>query len=105
MAGRGLLVWPRHQCGPADQARRPARAQRRAAHLLSKGPAQAVATDTVWCLLTTETTWMVAVSRSSGRFSTEGPYRDLKAGAWQERVSALTEAAMVERLTGLAVLS
>jgi hypothetical protein len=105
VAGRGLPVWPRHQCGPADQARRQARAQRRAAHLLSKGQAQAVATDTVWCLLTTETTWPAAVTRYSGRFSTEGTYRDLKAWGWETRVSALTEVTVVEGLTGLAVLS
>ena len=104
-AGRGLPVWPQQQGGPAEQARRQARAQRRAAHLLSKGHAQAVATDTVWCLLTTETTWMAAVSRSSGRFSTAGTERALKAWAWAERVRALTDAAMVEGLTGLAVLS
>jgi hypothetical protein len=105
VAGRGLPVWPRHQCGPADQARRQARAQRRAAHLTSKGQMQAVATDTVWCLLTTETTWTAAVSRYSGRFSTEGTYRDLKEWGWETRVSALTDAAAVEGLTGLAILS
>jgi hypothetical protein len=105
VAGRGLPVWPRHQRGPADQARRQARAQRRAAHLLSKGQAQAAVTDTVWCLLTTEPTWTAAVTRYSGRFSTEGTYRDLKAWGWETRVSALTEAAAVEGLTGLAILS
>jgi hypothetical protein len=105
VAGRGLPVWPRHQWGPADRARRQARAQRRAAHLISKGQAQAVATDTVWCLLTTEATWPAAVSRYSGRFSTEGTYRDLKAWGWETRVSALTEVEMVEGLTGLAIVS
>jgi len=105
VAGRGLSVWPRHQWGPADQARRHARAQRRAAHLTSKGQAQAVATDTVWCLLTTEATWPAAVSRYSGRFSTEGTYRDRKAWDWETRVSALTDVTLVEGLTGLAILS
>ena len=105
VAGRGLPVWPRHQCGPADQARRQARAQQRAAHLISKGQAQAVATDTVWCLLTTEATWPAAVTRYSGRFSTEGTYRDLKECAWEERVSALTDVTVVAGLTGLAILS
>lgn len=105
VVGRGLTVWPRHQCGPADQARRQARAQRRATHLTSKGQTQAVATDTVWCLLTTEATWTAAVSRYSGRFSTEGTYRDLKEWDWEERVGALTDVAVVEGLTGLAVLS
>jgi hypothetical protein len=105
VAGRGLPVWPRHQRGPADRARRQARAQRPAARLLSKGQARAVATDTVWCLLTTAATWPAAVSRYSGRFSTEGTYRDLKEWAWEERVRVLTEVAAVEGLTGLAILS
>lgn len=105
VAGRGLPVWPRHQCGPADRARRQARAQQRAAHLTSKGQARAVATDTVWCLLTTETTWPAAVTRYSGRFSTEGTYRDVKEWDWETRVSALTDVGLVEGLTGLAVLS
>lgn len=105
VAGRGLPVWPRHQSGPADQARRQTRAQQRAAHLTSKGQAQAVATDTVWCLLTTAVSWPAAVNRYSGRFSTEGTYRDIKAWDWETRVSALTEAGQVAGLTGLAVLS
>jgi hypothetical protein len=105
VAGRGLPVWPWHQRGAADLARRQARAQRRAAHLISKGQAQAVATDTVWRLLTTETAWPAAVTRYSGRFSTEGTYRDLKAWDWEARVSAVTDVAVVEGLTGLAVLS
>jgi len=105
VAGRGLPVWSRHQCGPADQARRQARAQRRAAHLTSKGQARAVATDTVWCVLTTAATWPAAVTRYSGRFSTEGTYRDVKAWDWETRVSVLTEVGLVEGLTGLAVLS
>jgi hypothetical protein len=105
VAGRGLPVWPRHQCGPADQARRQTRAHQRAAHLTSKGQARAVATDTVWCLLTTDTSWPAAVTRYSGRFSTEGTYRDVKAWAWETRVRALTDVGVVEGLTGLAVLS
>lgn len=105
VAGRGLPVWPRHQRGPADQARRQARAQQRAAHLLGKGQARAVTTDTVWCVLTTAATWPAAVTRYSGRFSTEGTYRDAKEWDWETRISALTEAGMVDGLTGLAVLS
>lgn len=105
VAGRGLPVWPWHQRGPADQARRQVRAQQRAAHLISKGQTQAVATDTVWCLLTIETTWPAAVTRYSGRFSTEGTYRDIKEWDWETRVSALTDVAVVEGLTGLAVVS
>lgn len=105
VAGRGLPVWPRQQRGPADQARRQRRAQQRAAHLVSKGQARAVATDTAWCLLTTEATWTAAVTQYSGRFSTEGTYRDLKAWGWETRIRALGQAAAVEGLTGVAVLS
>lgn len=105
VAGRALAVWPRHQAGPADQARRQARAAARAAHLRSKGQARAVATDTVWCLLTTDATWRAAVTHYDGRFSTEGTYRDLKSWDWEEVVNRQREAALVEGLTGLAVLS
>ena len=56
-------------------------------------------------MLTTEASWPAAVTRYSGRFSTEGTYRDLKEWDWETRVSAVTEVEVVEGLTGLAVVS
>ena len=105
VVGRGLPVYPRHQVGPADWARRRARAEQRARHLCSKGQAGAVETDDIWCLLTTEATWPAAVGRYSGRFSTEGPYRDVKSWGWEAVAGHEPEAAAVDGLTGLAVVS
>ena len=91
--------------GPADWARRPARAEARARHLRSKGPPGAVATDDIWCLLTTAATWQEAVTQYSGRFSTEGSYRDIKSWGWEAVVGRERDPAVVDGLTGLAVVS
>jgi hypothetical protein len=105
VVGRGLPVYPRHQLGPADWARRRARAEQRARHLHSKGQAGAVETDDIWCLLTTEATWPAAVGRYSGRFSTEGTYRDIKGWGWEAVAAREPDPAVVEGLTGLAAVS
>ena len=105
VAGRGLPSYPRHQMGPADWARRQARAEQRARHLRSKGQAGAVETDDIWCLLTTDATWQAAVSHYSGRFSTEGSYRDVKSWGWEAVVGREPEVVVVDGLTGLAVVS
>jgi hypothetical protein len=105
VAGRGLPSYPPHQMGPADWARRQARAEARARHLRSKGQPGAVATDDIWCLLTTEATWQAAVTQYSGRFSTEGSYRDIKSWGWEAVVGREPDPAVVDGLTGLAVVS
>ena len=105
VVGRGLPVYPRHQVGSADWARRQARATQRARHLRSKGQAGAVETDDIWCLLTTEATWPAAVTQYSGRFSTEGSYRDIKSWGWEAVVGREPDPAVVDGLTGLAVVS
>ncbi|MDP8938652.1 MAG: hypothetical protein M3O23_13150, partial [Actinomycetota bacterium] len=105
VVGRGLPVYPRHQVGPADWARRQARAEQRARYLRSKGQAGAVDTDAIWCLLTTDTTVPQAVTHYSGRFSTEGSYRDIKSWGWEAVVGHEPDPAVVDGLTGLAVVS
>src|SRR5215210_558892 len=105
VVGRGLPVYPRHQVGPADWARRQARAEQRARHLRSKGQPGAVETDDIWCLLTTDATWQAAVTQYSGRFSTEGTYRDIKSWGWEAVVGRERDPAVVDGLTGLAVIS
>ena len=76
----GLAAPP---AGPADQARRQARAARRPSAGAARARPRPASTDRVWVLLTTETTWPAAMSRYSGRFSTEGTYRDLKSWDWE----------------------
>ena len=105
MVGRGLPVYPRHQVGPADWARRQARAEQRARHLRSTGQPGAVETDDSWCLLTTDATWQAAVTQYSGRFSTEGTYRDVKSWGWEAVVGREPDPAVVDGVTGLAVVS
>ncbi len=105
VAGRSLPSSPRHQLGPADCARRQARAEQRARYLRRTGQAGAVETDDIWCLLTTEATWQAAVTQYSGRFSTEGTYRDVKSWGWETVVGREPDPTVVDGLTGLAVIS
>ena len=105
VVGRGLPVYPAHQMGPADQARRVVREKRRTMHLLSKGQPQAPNTDAVWALLSTADDYSQAVARYARRFSTEGTYRDLK--SWDLEVVAAheTDIDSLDGLIGLAVLA
>jgi hypothetical protein len=103
VVGSGLPVYPAHQVGAADCARRVQRAQRRTSHVRSKG--QAATLDQQWALLTTTPSWREAVPVYRGRFTTEGTYRDLK--SWQLAAVAAHEpdAAHLDALVGLAALA
>ena len=96
--------YPAHQRGPADQARREARAKRRQAHLLSKGQPKAPETDRVWALLTTAPTVVEARRRYGLCFHTEGTYRDLKAWGLEDVAAHETDPQHLTGLIGLAVL-
>ena len=102
--GRGLAVYPPHQTGPADRQRRQARADRQAQQRRSKGYSAAASTDRAWVLLSTESTWPAAMGRYSGRFSTEGTYRDLKSWDWEAVVGQATTVGLVDGITGLAAI-
>jgi hypothetical protein len=102
--GRGLPVYPAHQMGPADCRRRRARATQRAKHRRSNGYTAAASTEEAWALLSTHPTWSAAMTAYSGRFSTEGTYRDLKSWGWEAVVAQARTARQVEGVTGLAVL-
>jgi hypothetical protein len=102
--GRGVTVLPPHQTGPADQRRRQARAARQAQRRRSKGYGVPASTDQTWVLLSTEPTWRAAMTRYSGRFSTEGTYRDWKSWDWDGVVGQAPTAALVDAITGVAAL-
>lgn len=105
--GRGQPEYPAHQQGPADQARRLARAKRRVAHLASKvgtGPTQTEETDRVWMLLTSVSSSEAARRFYGRRFQTEGMYRDLKAWGLEAVARHESDQRHLEGLIGLAVL-
>lgn len=94
---------PAHQRGPADQARRAARAQRRRAHVQSKQ--QAPHADRVWAVLSTAPSAAAAVTTYGRRFTTEGTYRDLKTWQLEAVVAHETAPAQLDGLLGLAALT
>ncbi len=102
--GRGVPIYPAHQTGPTDQARRLARENRRKAHLRSKHQAKAPETDGIWVLLSTAVDDSQAREQYAYRFRTEGMYRDLK--SWDLEVVARHEndAEYLDRLLGLVAL-
>jgi len=102
VVGRGAPVPPPHQRGPADAARRAARAARRLAHVRSKG--QDPAADRVWALLSTHAAPADAVASYAARFRTEGTYRDLKAWGLEPVAARATDPAHLDGLLGLASL-
>ena len=102
--GRGLPVYPPHQMGPADRQRRQARAAQQARHRRSNGYRKAASSERAWVLLSTEPTWPAAMRRYSGRFSTEGTYRDGKSWGWERVVGPATTASLVDGITGLAAI-
>lgn len=102
--GRGIPLYPAHQMGPADQARRAAREKRRSAHLLSKGQHNAHDTDRAWTLLSTDSKWSQAKEHYALRFSTEGTYRDWKSWHLEEVAAHETDCCHLEGLVGLAAL-
>ncbi len=105
VVGRATPAFPAHQCGPADQARREQRAARRRAHVLSKGQPGALATDTVWALLSTHADAAAARAADERRFATEPTYRDLKGWGLEAALAHETSAAHVNGRLGLAALA
>jgi hypothetical protein len=104
VVGRGEPEVPRHQRGPADTARRAARAAARLAYLRSKRQPHAAATDRVWALLTTAPTAGEAVAYYRQRFPTEPTYRDLKSWELEAVAGQETSATHLDGLVGLAAL-
>lgn len=103
--GHSQPEYPPHQRGPADRARREARAKRRQAHLLSKGQLNAPDTDGVWALLTTASTCEEARQLYVLRFRTEGTYRDLKEWGLEAVAARETDRSHLDALIGLAALA
>ncbi len=104
VVGRGLPLYPAHQMGPADQARRLAREQRRVAHLLRKRQPNAPDTDRAWILLSTASDCGQAKECYSHRFSTEGTYRDWKRWGLEAVARYETDSEHLDGLVGLAGL-
>jgi hypothetical protein len=104
VSGQSEPSYPRHQQGAKDVARRLARAQRRRAHLLSKGQPKAPDTDRVWLLLTTSPTIEEARLIYASRFHTEGMYRDLKEWDLEVVASHESDPNHLDGLIGLAAL-
>ncbi|HEX5417257.1 MAG TPA: hypothetical protein VFZ25_16455 [Chloroflexota bacterium] len=102
--GHGLPVYPSHQMGPADRARRTSRARGRVDHLISKAQPGAALSDRVWALLSTKATWREAVRAYTGRFATEGTYRDVKTWDLEAVASHETDLGHLDGLMGLASL-
>jgi len=103
--GKSQPVYPEHQRGPADVARRLARQHRRRGHLLSKGQPNAPITDGAWVLLSTAPTIDAARQAYGLRFRTEGTYRDLKVWGLEEVAAHETDLAHLDGLMGLACLA
>lgn len=103
--GRGLPLYPVHQMGPADRARRTARAHRRIAHRRSMGQPLAETTDRVWALVTTKSTWVEGVRAYQGRFATEGTYRDVKGWDLTAVAGHETDPGHLDGVLGLASLA
>ncbi len=102
--GRSESVYPPHQRGPADQARRQARAKRRRSHLLSKAQPKAPTTDSYWLLLSSCQTIAEARAFYELRFHTEGMYRDLKTWGLEQVACHETDSRHLDGLVGLAAL-
>lgn len=103
--GREEPIYPSHQRGPGDQARRASRAAQRAAYLRRKGQPNAIVHDGIWALLTTETTAAAAVTQYRKRFSTEGMYQDWM--AWDLEMIAAREPdpTCLDSMLGIAALT
>jgi hypothetical protein len=103
VVGRGVSVFPAHQQGPADQARRAQRAARRRAHVASKR--QSAAADQVWALLTTAPTIQAAKAAYRRRFATEGTYRDVKSWDLEAVVAHERDLGKVDGLVGVVAVT
>jgi hypothetical protein len=102
--GKGIPLYPPHQMGPADRARRAQREAKRLAHLASKKQPAAAQSDRVWALLSTQSCWQDAVALYAQRFATEGTYRDLKSWDLAAVVARATDPVALDGLLGLAAL-
>lgn len=112
VVGRGLLVLPEHQRGPASLRIRFDLHGRRQAHVAHKHPHQrpdaSRETDAWLVLFTSHADWMTATTSYARRWAIEGSYRDVQ-GAWDGQhgwdlepvLMRLTEAVTVERVVGL----
>lgn len=112
VVGRGLLVLPTHQRGPASLRIRFDQSGRRQAHVAHKHPHQrpdaSRETDAWLVLFTSHSDWLPASTSYSRRWATEGSSRDVQ-GAWDGQhgwdlepvLARLTEAVAVERVVGL----
>jgi hypothetical protein len=112
VVGRGLLVLPQHQCGPASLRIRFELHGRRQAHVAHKHPHQrpdaSRETDAWLVLFTSQADWLTATASYARRWAIEGSYRDAQ-GAWDGRhgwdlesvLTRLTDAVTVERVVGL----
>jgi hypothetical protein len=112
VVGRGLLVLPEHQRGPASLRVRFDLHGRRQAHVAHKHPKQrpdaSRETDAWLVLFTSHTDWMTATTSYARRWAIEGSYRDVQ-GAWDGQhgwdlepvLTRLTDAETVERVVGL----
>lgn len=103
--GRATPAFPAHQSGPADQTRREQRAAQRQAHILSKGHPGALATDTIWALLSTHPDAAAARAAYERRFATEPTYRDLKGWGLETALAQEPSATHVDGRLGLAALT
>jgi hypothetical protein len=110
--GRGLVVLPVHQRGPASLRRRAQQWARRQQHLASKhpGPAArgALAADAWVVLFSSHADWLAATDSYRRRWAIEGSYRDAQ-GGWDGQhgwdleavLAAVPDAGRVERVVGL----
>jgi hypothetical protein len=112
VVGRGLLVLPPHQRGPASLRIRLDQHGRRQAHVAHKHPKRrpdaSPETDAWLVLFSSHTDWKTATTSYARRWAIEGSYRDAQ-GGWDGQhgwdlepvLTRLTEAATVERVVGL----
>jgi hypothetical protein len=112
VVGRGLLVVPPHQRGPASVRVRSQRHRQRQAYLARKHPHQppdaARQTDAWVVLFSTHADWRAASTSYGRRWAIEGSYRDAQGGwdgqhGWdlEPTLSRLPDPVSVERVVGL----
>lgn len=112
VVGRGLVVLPWHQRGPASLGHRAAQHAQRQRHLLTKHARQrsdaSLQTDRWVALFSSHPSWRMAVCSYRRRWATEGSYRDAQTGwdgqhGWdlQAAVARLGTSVQVERVVGL----
>ena len=112
VVGRGLLVVPIHQAGPASLRWRSQQWQRRQQHLATKkrgGPRQNLQASDAWVALFTSLEGpRPAIASYARRWGIEGSYRDAQGGwdgqhGWDLEATLIRtrDSAVVERIVGL----